>query len=146
MDDDIVTRLRAIAFRCWCAEKSQGEPVGKPFFRCETCDDQLRAAAEIERLTEWRKNALLALDKREAEIERLRAEVNMMASAQAGWGKVARLTDEIEQLREYKAVADMFGAAFRMDEWGQYPPSNGDDVHQAALAYERLKTKEARHG
>lgn len=30
---------------------------------------------EIERLTEWQKNALLALDKREAEIERLREQV-----------------------------------------------------------------------
>lgn len=50
MADDIVTRLRRIAARCWCAEKSQGEPVGKPFFRCESCDDQLQAADEIERL------------------------------------------------------------------------------------------------
>ena len=48
--DDIVTRLRDITARCWCAEKSQGEPVGKPFFRCESCDDQLQAADEIERL------------------------------------------------------------------------------------------------
>lgn len=30
-----------------------------------------QAADEIERLTEWQKNALLALDKREAEIKRL---------------------------------------------------------------------------
>lgn len=50
MADDIVTRLQAATARCWCAEKSQGEPVGKPFFRCDSCDDQLRAADEIERL------------------------------------------------------------------------------------------------
>lgn len=48
--NDIVTRLRNEVTRCWCAEKSQNEPVGKPFFRCESCDNQLRAAAEIERL------------------------------------------------------------------------------------------------
>lgn len=53
---------------------------------------------------------------------------------------------EIKRLREWKAVADLFGAAFRMDEWGQYPPSNGDDVHQAARAYEQLRTEEARRG
>jgi hypothetical protein len=52
---------------------------------------------------------------------------------------------EIERLQEWKLVADLFGVAFRVDEWGQYPPSNGDDVHKAVLAYERLKTKEARH-
>lgn len=33
------------------------------------------------------------------EIERLRAEINSMASAQAGWGRVARLEAEIERLR-----------------------------------------------
>lgn len=50
MADDITERLREMATRCWCTEKSQGEPVGKPFFRCESCDDQLRAADEIEHL------------------------------------------------------------------------------------------------
>jgi hypothetical protein len=53
---------------------------------------------------------------------------------------------EIERLQEWKSVADLFGVAFRVDEWGQYPPSNGDDVHKAVIAYERLKTKEARRG
>ena len=48
--EDIVTRLRCTTARCWCAAKSQGEPVGKPFFRCESCDDHMRAADEIERL------------------------------------------------------------------------------------------------
>lgn len=38
------------------------------------------------------------------EIERLRAEVNSMASAQAGWGRVARLNDEIERLRAVQVV------------------------------------------
>lgn len=33
------------------------------------------------------------------EIERLRAEVNSMSNAQAGWGRVARLQAEIELLR-----------------------------------------------
>ena len=51
MTDDIVTRLR---------QKYGGQlPI---------CAE---AADEIERLTEWQKNALLALDKREAEIKRL---------------------------------------------------------------------------
>lgn len=53
---------------------------------------------------------------------------------------------EIERLWEWKAVADLFGAAFRLDEWGQYPPSNADGIHQAACAYERLRTKEFRRG
>jgi hypothetical protein len=59
---------------------------------------------------------------------------------------VCLMGQEIERLREWKSVADLFGVAFRVDEWGQYPPSNGDDVHKAVLAYERLKTKEARRG
>ena len=54
MSDDIVARLR---------HKYAGQlPI---------CAE---AADEIELLTEWQKNALLALDKREAEIGRLRAD------------------------------------------------------------------------
>jgi hypothetical protein len=49
--------------------------------------------------------------------------------------------DEIERLREWKKVADLFGIAFRMDEFGQYPVTNGDDVHQAVLAWERARYK-----
>jgi hypothetical protein len=63
-----------------------------------------------------------------------------------GRSTVVAAADEIERLREWKLVADLFGVAFRVDEWGQYPPSNGDDVHKAVLAYERLKTMEARRG
>lgn len=66
-----------------------------------------------------------------------------LANAEA---KISNQAAEIERLREWKLVADLFGVAFRVDEWGQYPPSNGDDVHEAVLAYERLKTKEARRG
>ena len=56
--DDIVTRLRELL----------DGPVPMTVERQDIRD----ATAEIERLTEWRKNALLALDKREAEIGRLR--------------------------------------------------------------------------
>lgn len=58
MADDIVTRLRELL----------DGPVPMTVERQDIRD----ATAEIERLTEWRKNALLALDKREAEIGRLR--------------------------------------------------------------------------
>lgn len=62
------------------------------------------------------------------------------------YGIVQDAKAEIERLLKYKEVADLFGAAFRMDEFGQYPPSNGDDVHRAVLAYTRLKTAETRRG
>jgi len=53
--------------------------------------------------------------------------------------------DEIERLREWKEVAKMFGECFRMDEFGQFPTSNDGDVLEAVKAWERLRTKEARH-
>ena len=55
--------------------------------------------------------------------------------------KLAQAADEIERLREWKAVANMFGECFRMDEFGQSPVSDGQDVFQATLAWERLRTK-----
>jgi hypothetical protein len=78
------------------------------------------------------------------EIERLREMVNSIANAQDGWGRVPRLEAEIERLREWKEVANMFGECFRMDEFGQSPVSDGQDVFQATLAWERLRTKEGR--
>lgn len=57
----------------------------------------------------------------------------------------AEAADEIERLREWKAVADMFGECFRMDEFGQFPTSNDGDVLEAVKAWERLQTKDARH-
>lgn len=62
MDDNIVTRLR---------EEIDSLKVDVQVLR--------EAADEIERLTGWRKNALLALDKREAEIGRLRAAGDALA-------------------------------------------------------------------
>lgn len=49
-------------------------PADTLWFTCR------EAADEIERLTEWRKNALLALDKRKAEIERLRQRGDNLAA------------------------------------------------------------------
>ena len=65
--DDIVTLLRTVV----------AVPHGVDIWTTTA----LEAADEIERLTEWRKNALLALDKREAEIERLRAAGDALAEA-----------------------------------------------------------------
>lgn len=76
-------------------------------------------------------------------VERLREEID---SVKVDVQVLREAADEIERLREWKFVADLFGVAFRIDDWGQYPPSNGDDVHKAVMAYERLKTEEARRG
>ena len=78
------------------------------------------------------------------EIERLRnslAEQTIIHEVQK-----TNTLSEIERLREWKDVANMFGECFRIDEFGQYPVSNGDDVWQATLAWERLRTKEAHGG
>lgn len=56
-------------------------------------------ALTIQRFLDVVSVALQVLRDAAHEIERLRAEVNSMASAQAGWGRVARLNDEIERLR-----------------------------------------------
>lgn len=63
---------------------------------------------------------------------------------------IQRLKDENDALRDvvkaltssrddWKNVASMFGEAFRIDEWGQYVPSDGSDVFKAVLAYEKVK-------
>jgi hypothetical protein len=52
--------------------------------------------------------------------------------------------DEIERLREWKQIANMFGQCFRMDEFSQFPTSNDGDVLQAVNAWEYLRTKEVR--
>lgn len=54
-----------------------------------------------------------------------------------------KAADEIEVLREecnrWKHVAELFGEAFAINEYGQYVDSDGSDVHRAVLAYERAK-------
>lgn len=52
--------------------------------------------------------------------------------------------DEIERLRKWKEIADMFGECFRMDEYGQFPTSNDGDVLEAVKAWERLKKEETK--
>ena len=73
------------------------------------------------------------------EIERLRKELTTEQTL-VMLGQV-----DINHLQEWKQVANMFGECFRMDEFGQSPVSDGQDVFQATLAWERLRTKEARH-
>jgi len=73
-----------------------------------------------------------------SEIERLRKELTTEQTL-VMLGQV-----EINHLQEWKQVANMFGECFRMDEFGQSPVSDGQDVFQATLAWERLRTKEAR--
>lgn len=83
MADDIVTRLQDIASQCWCAEKSQGEPVGKPFFRCESCDDQLQAADEIERLREQVRWASDRASEWKLETYQMNTEIELLRAALA---------------------------------------------------------------
>jgi hypothetical protein len=71
MSEDIVTRLRKAV-----AQTAEANTLPSWDFATVVWE----AADEIERLTEWQKNALLALDKREAEIGRLRAEVVRLGS------------------------------------------------------------------
>ena len=77
------------------------------------------------------------------EVSQLR-EVNHLKVADVQ-NSLTEAISEIERLREWKQVADMFGQCFRMDEFGQSLVSDGKDVFEATLAWERLRTKDARH-
>ena len=83
---------------------------------------------------------------------RLAAKPEEMASV---WGltvvrcsMMREAADEIERLRvadsRWRHVAQLFGEAFAVDEYGQYVPSDGSDVFRAVLAYEQAKREEAR--
>ncbi len=54
--------------------------------------------------------------------------------------------DEIERLRKRDAVLELFAKAFHVDEYGQFPVTNGEDVWAAVLAYAQMRVEEARRG
>ena len=119
MADDIVTRLRYAARTC-----NHGFPngAGDSFPDPTACGGCMRlayAADEIERLTEWRKNALLALDKREAEIRRLRAAGDALAEALHAWiNGMDAFTDD--RSRIHFRADEMHGAAGDLDARAQH--------------------------
>lgn len=59
---------------------------------------------------------------------------------------IASKDDEIERLRKRDAVLELFAKAFPVDEYGQFPVTNGEDVWAAVLAYAQMKVEEARRG
>jgi transketolase len=99
---------------------------------------RLRENCETTDCVNVRSIAFVKCDNCEAadEIERLRKELTTEQTL-VMLGQV-----EINHLQEWKQVANMFGECFRMDEFGQSPVSDGQDVFQATLAWERLRTKE----
>lgn len=94
MTDDIVTHLR---------KQHELKKLAYPEL-CETTKTVYEEAAD--------------------EIERLRAELNSLANAQDGWGRVPKLEAEVERLRKLgDALADtggQHGFDKALDDWKDY--------------------------
>lgn len=64
----------------------------------------------------------------------------------AGQDSYREAIDEIERLRKRDAVLELFAKAFHVDEFGQFPVTNGEDVWAAVLAYAQMRVEETRRG